>query len=212
MRVLATLGSLAIFAGISAAQAPAKSDFATAPKPAADAPSVTILPTPTGASVYPSSMTYTAKCLAKMGECDLIDIYKHGVVTQVPCGYTPGIVIYKPGSIITCPMSKLMKLTGWQGKYIPGDGTMVNRQFWVPAIKAAIMDGESWIDGKPTLVFEYENTSLICNRYRDEIREVSPGVFLGCMHRRQKDGCPKIATWFALDEGCGKSCTLPCRK
>ena len=209
---LATLGGLLIITAISAAQAPAKSDFASATKPTGEPLSVTIMPPATGASAFPSSFAYTPKCLAKMSECDLIDIYKQGIVSQVPCGYTPGIVIYKPGSMITCPMSKIMKLTAWQGKFIPGDGTMVNKQFGVPAIKAAIMDGESWIDGKPTLVFDYESTSLICNKFRDEIREVSPGVFLGCMHQRQKNGCPKIATWFALDTGSGKSCELPCKK
>jgi hypothetical protein len=87
---------------------------------------------------------------------------------------------------------------------------MVNRQFGVPAIKAAVLDGQSWIDGKPTLTFDYEGTSLICGSYRDEIREVSPGVFLGCMHKRQKDGCVKIATWFALDTNDGKRC-CPCK-
>jgi hypothetical protein len=86
---------------------------------------------------------------------------------------------------------------------------MVNRQFGVPTISAAIQDGESYIDGRPTLVFDYEDTSLICTRYRDEVREVSPGVYLGVMHKRTKDG-PKVATWFALDAR-GDSCCKPAK-
>jgi hypothetical protein len=215
MRVLATLGCLAIITAMGSAQTPAKSDFATSPpgKAVVEGPiiSVTVLPAPSADP--PASMPrYTPEGLVKMSEGDLIDIYKQGIVTPVPNGYTPGLVIMRPGSLITSPMSKIMKATAWQGKYIPGDGTMVNRQFGVPSIKAAIMDGESWIDGKPTLVFDYEGTSIICGRYRDEIREVCPGVYLGCMHKRQKNGCPKIATWFALDNRCGKSCCLPCKK
>ena len=42
--------------------------------------------------------------------------------------------------------------------------------------------------------------------YLGKVREVSPGVHLGIMHKRTKEG-PKVATWFALDArgtGCCK--------
>jgi hypothetical protein len=204
MRNLATLGGLLIFVCGASAQDHKKSDFAS------DIPTkLTITQSP--ATLPAAPIAKTAKCdyvpeqLLRMDECQLIEIYKGGSVTPVPCGYTPGVVIFKPGSKLAVPMSKLMKLTAWQGKYITCD-KMINRQFGVPSIKADIQQGESWIDGGPTLVFEYYDTSLICKQYRDEVREVSLGIYLGCMHKREKETV-RVATWFALD---ARTCTGGC--
>jgi hypothetical protein len=209
MRTLATLSWLMALALAAFAQEPKKTAFATDPaKKTAPTIDVTVLP-PTPIVPPPpivQAKTYCPQQLLRMSECELIEVYKCGVVSPVPCGYTPGLVIYKPGSKITVPMSKLFKLTAWQGKYIKCD-KMINRQFGVPSITADIVSGESWIDGGPTLVFDYFDSSFICKQYRDEVREVSPGIYLGCMHRRDDDG-PKIATWFALDARCNKTCCI----
>jgi len=200
MRILATLGCYVVLVASASAQQPAKNGFATElPKKVSPEPiPVTVLPAPMeNHRILISTKTYTPQQLLRMDECELLKIYKCGIASPVPCGYTPGTVIYKPGTCLAVPGSKMFKFTAWQGKYITC-GTMTNRQFGVPAIKAAISDGVSWIDGKPSLIFDYEDTSLICFRYRDEVREVCPGIYLGCMHRRTK-GEPEIAVWFALD-------------
>ncbi|MGE5182922.1 MAG: hypothetical protein ACM31C_12705 [Acidobacteriota bacterium] len=58
----------------------------------------------------------------------------------------------------------------------------------------------SAIDGKPTLVLDYDleaNPGFI-RRIHDEIREVAPGVFLGpAMWKRARDKV--LVLWFALD-------------
>jgi len=200
MRILATLGCCAVLVASASAQQPAKKGFAadTPVKASPEPIPVTVLPgQPAAVRVLVPTQTYTPQQLLRMDECELIKIYKCGIATPVPCGYTPGTVIYRPGTCLAVPGSKMFKFTAWQGKYITC-GTMTNRQFGVPAIKAAISDGTSWIDGKPSLIFDYEDTSLVCARYRDEVREVSPGIYLGCMHKRTKDG-PEISVWFALD-------------
>ncbi len=60
--------------------------------------------------------------------------------------------------------------------------------------------GSSAIDGKPTLILDYDlaaNPSYI-RRIHDEIREVSPGVFLGpAMWKTARDKV--LVLWFALD-------------
>jgi hypothetical protein len=60
--------------------------------------------------------------------------------------------------------------------------------------------GPSAIDGKPTLILDYDlavNPPYI-RRIHDEIREVSPGVFLGpAMWKRGND--KTLVLWFALD-------------
>ena len=99
----------------------------------------------------------------------------------------------------------MISATAWQGKYFPDDGTMINKTFGLKAIKANVYPGISWLDGGPSTIFDYYDRSKIAARYRDEVREVSPGIYLGIMHKR--DGaCPKLAAWFALDARCGKAC------
>jgi len=60
--------------------------------------------------------------------------------------------------------------------------------------------GPSAIDGKPTLILDYDlgvNPPYI-RRIHDEIREVSPGMFLGpAMWKRDRDKL--LVLWFALD-------------
>ena len=60
--------------------------------------------------------------------------------------------------------------------------------------------GPSAIDGKPTLILDYDlavNPPYI-RRIHDEIREVSPGLFLGpAMWKRGRDKA--LVLWFALD-------------
>ena len=206
MRLLVSLGSLALMGSAVLAQEPKRSGFAT-DKPELPSPTVTatVLPAPPPQA---RPITFASEVcperLLRMSESELLQVYKCGIPTPVPCGYTPGTVIFKPGSKLSVPTAKLLKLSGWQGKYITCD-RMYNRQFGMPTIQAEIGTGESWIDGRPTVVFDYYNTSFVWKQYRDEVREVSPGIYLGCMHKREKDGI-SIATWFALDAKCTKKC------
>jgi hypothetical protein len=216
MRIRASFEFLLLFSGIASAQDTVKTEFATDESRPPIAPiTVTVLPPPTVApvAVVPTfrPMGYSAEQLLHMSECELVQVYKCGVPSVPPCGYVPGKMIFQPGSAIAVPTSRLIGLTFWQGKWIPGDGTMVNRMFGLPAIKAVVASGESFIDGKPSTIFDYHDTSFVWRYYRDELREVSPGVYLGCMHWVGWCG-PKVATWFALDtvnessrcKGCGK--------
>lgn len=212
MRILPTLGGLGLLAAAALAQPPVQTDFATdASRWPVQPVSVTVLPPPAPASAPASPINprrgYSGEQLLRMSECELVQVYKCGVPGMPPCGYTPGTIIFQPGSPFTVPLARIFGATVWQGKVIPGDGTMVNRMFGLPAIKAAIGPGESFIDGRPSVIFDYQDTSIVWMHYRDEVREVSPGVYLGIMHWVGWGG-PKIATWFTLDtvhtKGCGK--------
>jgi hypothetical protein len=211
MRILASLGGVGLLTTSVLAQAPVKTDFATdASRRPAEPITVTMLPAPAAnpvpvVAVPVAPMGYSAEQLLHMTEAELVQVYKCGVPGMPPCGYTPGTVIFCPGSAITVPTARVMKATAWQGKTIPGDGTMVNKMFGLPTIKAAITSGDSFIDGRPSVIFDYQDTSFVWRKYRDEVREVSPGVYLGCMHRLGCSG-PTVATWFALDTCHGKGC------
>jgi len=212
MRYLATLGVTTVIAALSWAQVPVRTEFAIDRPALVQTDSVRVLPLPVPPTPgVLSRPTYTPEQLLRMSESELIDLHKCSRPAPVPTNYTPGLVIFKPGSCITVPMARVLECTAWQGKYFPCEGTMVNRQFGMPTIRAVIYAGESWLDGGPSTVFDYADTSLVCTRYRDEVREVSPGVCLGIMHRRCKSG-PKIATWFALDARTGNGCAVPAGK
>ena len=82
---------------------------------------------------------------------------------------------------------------GWNRVFVPG---LLGRQRLFPF---ATSFGASAIDGGRTLVLDYEqpeNPPFI-RRVHDEIREVSPGLFLGpAMWKRGGDRA--LVLWFAL--------------
>ena len=66
----------------------------------------------------------------------------------------------------------------------PESSTAVNRFFGVRAVKGNVYAGPSWLDGGPSMILDYEGTSRIYGNYRDEIRQVAPGLYLGLMYDR----------------------------
>ena len=209
MRILMSLGGLGLLAAAALAQPPAQTDFATdasrRPAPVVTVsvlPAAAVIPGPPAPPMVPTG--YSAEQLLRMKECELVQVYKSGVPSMPPCGYAPGLMIFQPGSPFTVPFARVIGATFWQGKMFPGNDTMVNRMFGMPAIKAAVYPGQSFIDGGPSMIFDYRDTSIVWMHYRDEVREVSPGVFLGIMHWVGWGG-PTIATWFALDLVNGQS-------
>jgi len=148
----------------------------------------------------------TVNCLdelVRMSECQLLSLYRQAEPGPMPSGYTPGRMISKPGSRLTVCKANLTSKTVWQGKNFDNNGIMTNRMFGVRCIKGEVQMGESWLDGRPSIIIDYGPTSLVWRQYRDEIREVSPGIYLGIMFKRDCP-CPTIRTWFALDARCGR--------
>jgi hypothetical protein len=69
------------------------------------------------------------------------------------------------------------------------------------AVTASVYVGESWLDGKPSLILDYAGSKSFGD-VRDEMREVSPGFFVGLTYVR-KCPAPKLAMFFALDASGG---------
>ena len=65
---------------------------------------------------------------------------------------------------------------------------------------AAVYYGPSWLDGQPSIIMDYAETSKLMFTLRDEIREVAPGLYLGVMFVRRDGGCThKFRNFFALE-------------
>ena len=58
--------------------------------------------------------------------------------------------------------------------------------------------GPSWLDGAPSMILDYRGTSRIYGNYRDEIREVAPGLYLGLMYDRTTAPA-SLKRYFAFD-------------
>ncbi|HEX4612701.1 MAG TPA: hypothetical protein VH092_31185 [Urbifossiella sp.] len=139
---------------------------------------------------------YTLDDLVRMDRAQLEAIYRAAEIGHTPAGVTRGRAIMNPGGRLTVPASRVTRVL-WQGKVFTDDGMMVNRVLGLRAVHARVYAGESWLDGRPAVVMDYAGTSRLFPDVRDEVREVSPGVWLGVMYVRKPAG-PEQAMFFAL--------------
>ncbi len=153
-----------------------------------------------GGSRLRAGAALTVKTLLRMGPDELNALYQQCPVGPVPSGKVRGHVLVRPGSTLAPLMSKGARML-WQGKIFRDDGTAINRFFGLRMIRARIDQGSSWMDGGPALILDYQHTSRIYAKYRDEIRQVAPGLYLGVMYDRTTP-CPAIKLYFALETVC----------
>jgi hypothetical protein len=94
----------------------------------------------------------------------------------------------------------------WGGKSFSGRGTSgtgINRVHLLGRHQLFPFHthlGPSVVDGRPALILDYDlpdNPALI-RKIHDEVREVSPGLFLGPAMWKTETG-PALVLWFALD-------------
>ena len=135
--------------------------------------------------------------LVRMSRCDLESLYRHSEMGGPPMGVTDGRAIVNPGTPFTVPTATVTRIV-WQGKVFTEDNMMVNRVFGLRAIRAKVYPGESWLDGKPSLILDYADTSKMYSHVRDEVREISPGLYLGIAYHRTSAG-PELNKFFTLD-------------
>ncbi len=135
--------------------------------------------------------------LLRMSPAELEAVYRQGVAAAIPEGRVRGTALLAPGTWRTRLLARGTRLV-WQGKIIePGQATAVNRFFGLRIIRGQLYQGPSWLDGSPSLVLDYSQTSHIYAGNRDEIRQVAPGLFLGLMYDRTT-APPGLSMYFAL--------------
>ncbi len=185
-----TVGNLAALAWVLGVVAPL--DAQARPAPARPSPQTAGgLPMSDGAGL-------TLRRLVRMSPRELEQLYAQGCTAPIPPGKIRGQALMNPGTRLAVPASGVSRLV-WQGKIFQADGrTAVNQFFGVRMIKAEVYDAESWRDGRPALILDYSRTSRLYAPYRDEIRQIAPGLFLGLMFDRTV--CPpNLKMYFALE-------------
>ena len=126
----------------------------------------------------------------KLSSEQLDEIFRSTPAGSIPNGEGEGTAIIAPGTAVSDTIAKFVHLFSWKGKAFTPDpvdpqrATLKNRLLLLgtKAIVAQVYRGESWLDGKECIVLDYSQTSLVAQWIRDEIREVSPGVYLGVVY------------------------------
>ena len=130
-------------------------------------------------------MAYTAAQLLTLSEQQLDDLFRASPAGDIPSGEAHGTAILAPGTTYSAEIASLINIFAWQGKtFDAAHGTLTNRisAFGVDAIVAQVYKAASWFDERECVVLDYSKTSLVAKHIRDEIREISPGVYLGLVY------------------------------
>jgi len=130
-------------------------------------------------------MAVTLADLTLMSQDELDDLFRKGPIGEIPDGDALGSAIVAPGTDLELPILLFARWLAWQGKvfYRP-QGYLLNKvgPLGTHLIKARVYVAPSWFDNQPAIILDYSKTSLVAHMVRDEIREVSPGTFLGIVY------------------------------
>jgi hypothetical protein len=125
-----------------------------------------------------------------MKSAQLDQVFAAASAGSIPMGQGEGLAIIAPDTIVTHTIANFIHIFGWQGKVFvhdpidPQRALLKNRLtiLGAKAVIAQVYRGPSWMDGKECIVLDYSQTSIIAQWVRDEIREVSPGLYLGVVY------------------------------
>lgn len=168
-----------------------------------------------GARVY--NARHTLDSLAEMSSAELENLYRSAPAPEnlaTVNGRPKGRMLTVDHTDGTPAFSAIkafaaMNVFPWDGKtfqYEKGDkGNGINRvkllvaNFDWFAFETRVVP--SAIDGKPCVFLDYEQPGnpFFIARIHDEIREVSPGVWMGPAMWKRDSGSPLLILWFAVD-------------
>ena len=142
----------------------------------------------------------------KLSSGQLDDIFRNSPPGNIPNGEGEGSAIIAPDTVISDPIAKFVQIFTWKGKVFvpdpvdPQRATLKNRilPIEVRAIAAEVYRAPSWFDGKECIVLDYSQTSIVAEWIRDEIREVSAGLYLGLVYWGKQKQDAKRLIYFSL--------------
>ena len=129
--------------------------------------------------------TITLDDLTSMTQAQLDDLFRHSPLGDIPDGDALGTAIVAPGTEIERPILWIARWLAWQGKVFDRTrGELVNKvsPIGLHLFKAAVYIAPSWFDEQPAIILDYSKKSLFAHKVRDEIREITPGTYLGIVY------------------------------
>ena len=127
-------------------------------------------------------MTIDIPHLMKLSQVELDELFRNSPAGEIPNGEAEGTAIIAPGTKLEETAAKFIHMVAWQGKiFDAAKGELRNKilVMGLTGFAAKVYKENSWFDGKECIVLDYSQTSLLAHWIRDEIREVSPGIYLG---------------------------------
>jgi hypothetical protein len=124
----------------------------------------------------------TAKDLVRMPANELDALFGSLEAGAIPDGPAKGTAIIGGGRSWSDELAEFINLFAWQGKVFDAKrGVLRNRilPFGLNAILATVYKDPSWMDQKECIAIDYSETSLVAKWIRDEIRMISPQLYLG---------------------------------
>jgi len=143
----------------------------------------------------------TARDLAQLDRDQLDAIFATGTASEAPVGFGRGRILLRVDGKMPRVRARLQGFA-WKGKVFHPDGTFINQWAGFRAIASRVEIGPSWYDGRPCLVLAYPPGTPIFGNARDELREISPGLWLGRFYAICPSG--KLEGYFSLDMTCEK--------
>jgi hypothetical protein len=143
----------------------------------------------------------TLKHLAKLSECELTRLFEQAQSGLIPVGYTRGRVLRMQDAKLPRLQACLASAI-WKGKHFEADGSFINQWPGFTALRSRAELGISSHDGKPCITIEYPPDTPLFGNYRDEIREIAPGLYLARLYERCP--CPRFRGYFAIQVECCK--------
>ncbi len=127
-------------------------------------------------------MTVTVNMLMNMTKAELDELYNKSSVGALPEGEAKGTALFLFGLDVNDVFASLVQSIAWQGKifYSEDERLMINRvsPLGIKFLRAQVYKGSSLLGDGETIIVDYSKTSIF-KKAKDEIREVSPGVYLG---------------------------------
>lgn len=130
----------------------------------------------------PTTAIHDPEEFLKLSGAELDDLFRQSPAGNIPNGEGEGTAIIAPGTAVSDEIAKLVNLFTWKGKvFDAAKGELRNKILPLghKAIVAKVYKDKSWFDQNECIVLDYSKTSLLAKWIRDEIREVSPGIYLG---------------------------------
>jgi hypothetical protein len=133
--------------------------------------------------------TITPSALVGMSRRELGELFRAGTVPGIPDGQGRGAMLLGTGGRLSRLAAALCYALAWRGKVVDakaGRLTNILTPLAVRAVQADVYEAPSRYDQKPCIVLDYSRRSFVARTVRDEIREVSPGLYLGLVFWRRR--------------------------
>jgi len=130
----------------------------------------------------------SASQLLALSQTQLDRLFRESMAGDLPDGPVDGTAMIAPGMTFARIVARLIRRFTWQGKLFDARRGLVRNRIspvGLFAVLGEVYRGSSWLDGRPCIVLDYTKTSHLGRWVRDEVRDVTPGLYMGRAYWRK---------------------------